>query len=222
MTYQEQYQSSLNEINAAMQKCLKEKPPCTETVQGKKEGKKMLLKDVNNCDDCPLRKNELCGGFGCYGGEPVEPACCSLEDDTDLDEWVKDYFERQKRRDQHEQILIQKEQKRRERALKAAQTRQEMKWFCRKELDALKQAQKAFKIHQAIEEQTRVRANAINFANKVFNYEDRVEVNPEITKTTKKLQKAVEQAKEKYDEKRKEFYEKRKHCTKKGNGGKIK
>ncbi len=36
MTYQEQYQSNLNEINKAMQKCLKEKPPCTETVQGKK------------------------------------------------------------------------------------------------------------------------------------------------------------------------------------------
>ena len=35
MTYQEQYQSRLNEINAAMQKCLKEKPPCTESVQGK-------------------------------------------------------------------------------------------------------------------------------------------------------------------------------------------
>ncbi len=35
MTYQEQYQRSLNEINEAMQKCLKEKPPCTESVQGK-------------------------------------------------------------------------------------------------------------------------------------------------------------------------------------------
>ena len=35
MTNQEQYQSRLNEINAAMQKCLKEKPPCTEIVQGK-------------------------------------------------------------------------------------------------------------------------------------------------------------------------------------------
>ena len=40
MTYQEQYQSSLNEINKAMQKYLKEKPPCTETVQGKEEGEK--------------------------------------------------------------------------------------------------------------------------------------------------------------------------------------
>ena len=40
MTYQEQYQRSLNEINEAMQKCLKEKPPCTEIVQGKEtEGK---------------------------------------------------------------------------------------------------------------------------------------------------------------------------------------
>ena len=36
MTYQEEYQSRLNEINEAMQECLKEKPPCTENVQGKK------------------------------------------------------------------------------------------------------------------------------------------------------------------------------------------
>ena len=49
MTYQEQYQSSLNEINKAMQKCLKEKPPCTETVQGK-EGEKKNDK---------LRKNKI-------------------------------------------------------------------------------------------------------------------------------------------------------------------
>ena len=40
MTYQEQYQSSLNEINEAMQKCLKEKPPCTEIVQGKETEEK--------------------------------------------------------------------------------------------------------------------------------------------------------------------------------------
>ena len=41
MTYQEQYQRSLSEINAAMQKCLKEKPPCTEIVQGKETEEKL-------------------------------------------------------------------------------------------------------------------------------------------------------------------------------------
>ena len=50
MTYQEQYQSSLNEINAAMQKCLKEKPPCTGTVQGRKMEEKTNDK---------LRKNKI-------------------------------------------------------------------------------------------------------------------------------------------------------------------
>ena len=50
MTYQEQYQRSLNEINAAMQKCLKEKPPCTEIVQGKKTEEKSNDK---------LRKNKI-------------------------------------------------------------------------------------------------------------------------------------------------------------------
>ncbi len=50
MTYQEQYQRSLNEINEAMQKCLKEKPPCTETVQGKEMEEKSNDK---------LRKNKI-------------------------------------------------------------------------------------------------------------------------------------------------------------------
>ena len=50
MTYQEQYQSRLNEINEAMQKCLKEKPPCTETVQGKET-------EVKSNDK--LRKNKI-------------------------------------------------------------------------------------------------------------------------------------------------------------------
>ena len=50
MTYQEQYQSSLNEINEAMQKCLKEKPPCTENVQGKEMEEKSNDK---------LRKNKI-------------------------------------------------------------------------------------------------------------------------------------------------------------------
>ncbi len=50
MTYQEQYQNSLNEINEAMQKCIKEKPPCTESVQGKK-------RKVKSNDK--LRKNKV-------------------------------------------------------------------------------------------------------------------------------------------------------------------
>ncbi len=50
MIYQEQYQSSLNEINAAMQKYLNKKTPCTESVQGKETEEKSNDK---------LRKNKV-------------------------------------------------------------------------------------------------------------------------------------------------------------------
>lgn len=58
----------------------------------------MLYKDLgDDCDNCPLKQHDICsGGWQCYGGEPIELPCCSFNDDTDLDKWVDDYFERQR------------------------------------------------------------------------------------------------------------------------------
>lgn len=52
----------------------------------------MLLKDLHgDCCGCPIKKAEYClGGFACYGGEPIEPPCCDMDEDTDLDAWVDD------------------------------------------------------------------------------------------------------------------------------------
>lgn len=42
-----------------------------------------------SCEECPLYQEDMCnGGMKCYGGEPIEPPCCSFNDDTDLDEYA--------------------------------------------------------------------------------------------------------------------------------------
>ena len=66
----------------------------------------MLWKEISEdgwCDNCPLPKSEICPGrFACYGGEPVEPPCCNFDDDTDLDKWVSDYYERERKTGKNE------------------------------------------------------------------------------------------------------------------------
>ena len=47
----------------------------------------MTLKEVDgNCEICPLLEENICpGGYRCYGGAPIEPPCCSIDEDADLD-----------------------------------------------------------------------------------------------------------------------------------------
>lgn len=174
----------------------------------------MLWKEFSkkeSCDGCPLLKNEICpGGMVCYGGAPIEPPCCCFEDDTDLDEWVSRYLEQQRAREDREDRLAREEAKKKERAKKSADTRRAIRWYCRDELYALNRAQKALQAQEAAERFVSSFAEAVNFTNKMFRYEEQVQVKPEISAEVKQLRAEVASAKERYDAKRKEFYAKRK------------
>lgn len=52
----------------------------------------MTLKELDGeCDVCPIKEAGFCpGGWTCYGGEPVEPPCTSIDEDEDLDVWVSE------------------------------------------------------------------------------------------------------------------------------------
>ena len=179
-------------------------------------GEKLLWKDFAQeecCDDCPLLKSEICtGGFVCYGGQPIEPPCCSFDDNTDLNEWVRKYYEQQKKREEQEDSRIKKERERKERARKAAETKRALRAYCYQEICALKQAEKALKAQENAEYLGRSIAEAFNFANEMFRYEERFSVNPEISEKVAALRDAVAKAKERYEAKRREFYEKKKTC----------
>ncbi len=170
---------------------------------------KEFAKD-ESCDGCPLLENEICpGGFTHYGGRPIEPPCCSFDDNTDLDEWVSDYFERLRWLEAQEDARIQQERKNKERSKKAADTRRAIRWYCRDEIYALNHARKALKAQKAAEHFASSLAEAINITNGVFQYPERVGVDRKISDAVKRLELEVATAKEKYDEKRNEFYTRR-------------
>lgn len=171
------------------------------------------LAEKESCDECPLLENEICpGGVRCYGGAPIEPPCCCFEYDTDLDEWVNDYFERQRKWEERESEKLQAERKKKERAKKAADTRRAMRWYCREEIRALKQAQNALEVQKATERLASSLAEAINVTNEMFRYDERVSVRPEISAAVKRLESEVAKAEERYEAKRKEFYSNRKEA----------
>ncbi len=163
-----------------------------------------------SCDGCPLLENEICpGGFACYGWQLIEPPCCSFDDDTDLNEWVSDYFERLRWQEAQEDARIQQERKNKERAKKAADTRRAIRWYCRDEIYALNQARKSLTAQKAAEYFVSSLAEAINITNGMFQYPERVGVDRKISDEVKRLELEVATAKERYDAKRNEFYAKR-------------
>lgn len=169
------------------------------------------FKQQECCDGCPLLENELCpGGIVCYGGEPVEPPCYVFDDDTDMDKWVDDMLAQRLRREEAEEKRLKAEQEKKERAKKAADTRRAMRWYCRDEIQTLKKARKALEAQRALESFVSSFAEAINFANEMFRYEERVSVKSEVSAEVLRLEAEVESAKEAYDSKRKQFYAERK------------
>lgn len=54
----------------------------------------VLAKDIDGCSVCPLYKSDCSGGWTSdSGGMPVEPPCCSWNDDDKIyegmyDDWI--------------------------------------------------------------------------------------------------------------------------------------
>ena len=174
----------------------------------------LLWKDFaeeESCDNCPILAAEICpGGWTCYGGEPIEPPCCSFDDDTDLNEWVSRYYDYQNKSMEEYDEKRKREGKKKERAKKAAVTRNALRAYCYKEYYELKQAKKELREQKATEQMAISIAEAFNFANEIFRYEERYHARPEISERVKLLDERVAQAQEKYAKKRKEFYDERK------------
>lgn len=169
------------------------------------------FKEKEDCYGCPLLEYEMCtGGYQCYGGEPIEPPCCNFDDDTDLDKWVDDMFAQRRRREEVEDKRLKAELEKKDRAKKAADTRRAMHWYCWDEIQTLKKARKALEAQKALESLASSFAEAVNFANEMFRYEERMAVKPEVSAEVLRLEAEVEAAKKAYESKREEFYAERK------------
>ena len=169
------------------------------------------IAELEDCDLCPIKKNELCtGGFACYGGSPIEPPCCFFEDDTDLDEWIEERFERRRKFEQFEDERIRREKAKKEKAKKAAETKREVRFYCRNEINQLKSYEKQLEAYKASLSLASTFAEAFNITNEMFGYSERLKQKPEVQQTIDDLAAKIKEAKQKYEEKRKEFYKSRK------------
>lgn len=55
----------------------------------------MKYSEITCCEDCPLHDNDCSGGYISGGnGEPIEPPCCSWDDDTEVYEYMYSSKER--------------------------------------------------------------------------------------------------------------------------------
>ena len=51
----------------------------------------VMARDITDCDECPLYENDCPGGWASgAGGVPIEPPCCSWNDDTEVYEGMYD------------------------------------------------------------------------------------------------------------------------------------
>ena len=148
----------------------------------------MLYKDFRDqdleCDSCPLNDGEICpGGMTSNGrGEPVEPPCCSFDDDTDMEEWVRKYYEYQRKCDEAEDARIKAQREKEAKNAIARERRRKSQrhvWHENHEIKLLKQ--KIAK-NERMAEFARSLAEAFNTTNKMFRYGERIEIK-ERTKT---------------------------------------
>ena len=121
-----------------------------------------------------------------------------MNDDTDLDKWVEDALEQQRK---YEEYLCKKEKEERlkkEKAKKAADTRHRMRIYCMDEIVALKQAKKQLQKAKELERLASSYAFAVNATNEMFQYDERVKVKPELSESVKLLEEKVAQCEAAY------------------------
>ena len=136
----------------------------------------MKYSELTDCPNgCPVYEEGICtGGYACYGGDPIEPPCTSFDDDTDLDEWILRYHDRQRRFDEAEDKRIKAEKAKQERNAIAKKRRMESAWEVRSETREIKSLKKRISGNEAVMRLAESLAFAVNITNEMFRYSERV------------------------------------------------
>lgn len=164
------------------------------------------LAELDDCEQCPLYKEEICPGgmTSSPGGIPIEPPCCGFDDDTDLDAWVSDYFERQRRHEAYLDEQYKKQQEKKRKADLKKRRQQFLKFYCYSEAYDVKKLKKQIKAIENAISFAESMAFAFNMANEMFQYEERTQVNPKANEQLEKLKEQLKEAEEKLKTKREE------------------
>lgn len=166
----------------------------------------MLYKEIDDCEQCPLLKEEICtGGWTSFpSGTPIEPPCCGFDDNTDLERWIEDYYENQRRYEEYLDRKWETEQEKKRKAEIAKKKRNYLKWYCFDEKLEVKRAKKRLSAHQAAISLGESIAFAFNTTNEMFGYSERLKKNQKADEELKRLENALAEAETKLKEKQKE------------------
>lgn len=164
------------------------------------------LKELEDCEQCPLLREEICkGGITCSpSGEPIEPPCYCFDDDTDLDKWVEEYYNRLAYYEEQEHQKFLSEQERKRKAEKAKRRRDYLKRYCFTEAMEVKRAREELASSKAVLDFAESMAFAINATNEMFRYSERVSIRKDKIDDLKRLEIYLENAKQKLKEKQRE------------------
>ena len=88
--------------------------------------------NLDRCDECPIYKAGFCPGnsYSFTGGAPLEPPCCEFDDNVNMDAVAWELYRSRERYLESKARQEEKERIRRERALKAADTRAQVRYYC--------------------------------------------------------------------------------------------
>lgn len=95
----------------------------------------------DDCSLCPIGKEGLCNGLSNYGDGPVYPPCSEMDEDTDVDAYMKNRHQ-QERRHRAYQIQLEKERQAAKRKSEIQKKRRRYMDHCcieeRRQIDALR------------------------------------------------------------------------------------
>lgn len=171
----------------------------------------MLVKELfelDNCKEhCPLYDEFCSGGMACYGGMPIEPPCVNWDGNDDVEDIYSSMVEGRRRYEEALDKKIEAEQKAKEKKEERNKKAREARWHVREEQREIIQLKKMIKCNEKLLSF----AKAANFANEMFGYTGRVDIeNHPLTIENKKIQTRIDELTEIKKKKLKELRAKRK------------
>jgi len=178
----------------------------------------MLVKELRELEEdckeqCPLYDEFCPGGMACYGGEPIEPPCIYWDDEN---ENVDDIYERmaasRRRYEEWEDKKYQKEQENKKKKEEKAKKAREARWHVRTEQREITALRKRIRNNERMLSFAKGMAEATNWTNEMFNYEERVEIKEKniLEIENEKMQNRIDELLEIKKQKLKELRAKRK------------
>ena len=165
----------------------------------------MKVKDLYekeiSCLDCPFWKEQYCT-------QPDDPLCASLDEETDIEEWLDNANKRQLEYQKQEEERERKERKIQSEKEKKRKLRKEREAYCKEELKELSRCRRIYKRQSKELETARRFVSATNATNKQFGLETNFKVNEWFMRDVETAKKNLELAEYRYKEKVKEFKEK--------------